>query len=87
MRCRFMDMTQNPKRYNAITLIHAKSLQALGEFQTTQCTKCFKFWCNHRAHCIKSQLPYYMGDNTDYNISVVVVMENSTQSVNYFTAQ
>jgi hypothetical protein len=47
-----MGMTQNPKRHNAITLIHAKSQQALGEFPTMHFTKCFKFWWNHKDHCV-----------------------------------
>jgi len=43
-------MALKRRRINDITMIEAKSLDALGEFQTMHLTKWFKWWCDRSAN-------------------------------------
>jgi hypothetical protein len=54
-------MALKGRRYKDITIIQAKSWDTLAKFQTMHFMKDFKWWCNHWAHCTKSQGDYLQG--------------------------
>jgi hypothetical protein len=61
------------RRFNDVTMIQAKSQDALVEFQTTDLRKCFKRWHNHWPQCVKSRGNNVDGDTIDQKESVVIM--------------